>query len=309
MKDVRKSFGKNVILEDVNLVIEEGDILGVIGQSGSGKSTLLNLLTGFMEPTEGEITYYSSAVKGPRNLNDEIHHLKKEIGFTPQHNSFYPQLTVEENLIHFGKLYGVNSSTLMNNLNNLLQITKLADHRHKLALHLSGGMQKRLDISCSLIHKPKVLVLDEPTADLDPLLQEEILNLLQSVNKQGVTIVIASHHLDSIENICNKVAIVHKGKIHSAGSLEDVRKPFFRDHFTISISSGQNKDQIIAKLRKMPVQRIVDQGNKILIYPTQTEKTIAALLTIIKEENLYLHDLDLRHPSLNEVFQKIAQEK
>lgn len=224
LKGVGKSFRKTPVLQNVSMVIEDGDILGIIGRSGGGKTTLLNLITGFIEPTEGEVLYHSKAFNEKRDLNDNLNKIKKFFGFTPQHNSFYHKLTVRENLWHFGKLYDIDKDTLNNNISNLLNFTQLIDHQDKLADQLSGGMQKRLDISCSLVHKPKILVLDEPTADLDPILQKEILYMLKEVNKQGVTIVVASHQLDSIEQICNKVAIVHGGTIKSYGPINRLGK-------------------------------------------------------------------------------------
>jgi len=309
LKEVSKEYRNQAVLKEVNLAIEPGDILGIIGQSGSGKTTLLNLIAGFIEPSDGEVVYYSKVEGKEKNLNQNLHLLKKHIGFTPQHNSFYPKLTVIENLIHFGRLYGIDKQTLQNNIRSLLEFTELSKHQHKLAEHLSGGMQKRLDISCSLVHKPKILILDEPTADLDPLLQKEILHLLQEVNKQGITIVLASHHLDNIEHICNKVAIVHHGKVHSYGLIDDIKKPYFRDHFIINVHSGRDKEQILQKMKTLPFKKIIDQGNRLEIYPEDVEKTMKSLLSLIKEENLSLHDMDLRRPSLHEVFEKVAQEE
>jgi ABC-2 type transport system ATP-binding protein len=214
-----------------------------------------------------------------------------------------------ENLLHFGRLQDISRNDLKTNIKNLLSITKLDGHQDKLADHLSGGMQKRLDISCSLIHKPKVLILDEPTADLDPILQEEILHLLEQVNKHGVTIIIASHHLEGIEKICNKVAIVHNGKVHSHGKMDDIRKPYLKDHFTINVHPGEEKERVIARIRDLPVHKIVDQGSKLVIYPDDVEKTINHLITIIQDEKFHLMDMNLRKPSLHDIFRKIAQEK
>jgi len=309
LKEVSKDFKKHHILRDVNLTIQSGDILGVIGQSGSGKTTLLNMIAGFIEPSEGETVYISRAEGKERDLNKHLHQIKKHIGFTPQHNSFYPKLTVEENLIHFGRLYGMEKKTLNNNIDSLLEFTKLSHHRKKLASQLSGGMQKRLDISCSLIHKPKILILDEPTADLDPILQKEVLKLLQEVNKQGITIVIASHQLESIEKICNKVAIVHNHTVHTQGLMEDVKKPYALDNFVINVSSGKQKEQLIRRLQMHPFKKIIDQGHQIVIYPEDIEKTMTHLIGAIKEENMPLNNMDVRHPSLLEVFEKIILEK
>ncbi len=306
LKEVQKKFHHTLVLQDVSLSVEEGDILGVIGQSGSGKTTLLNLMAGFTEPTEGEVLFYTPAHQQGIDLNKNLHKLKGKLGYTPQHNSLYPKLTVEENLWHFGLLSGKERKMLKINVQNLLNFTHLIEHRKKLAEELSGGMQKRLDISCSLVHKPQVLILDEPTADLDPILQKEILHMLQEINKQGVTIIIASHHLDSIEHLCNKVIIVHNGKVHSHGLLEDVRRPYLRDHFTITLKPGQRKNEIIARIRSFPIRKIVDKGNSLIIYPENVQETTKHILNLIKEESLYLHDIDLRQPSLHEVFENIV---
>ncbi len=306
MKGVTKEYKNHRVLDDVNLIVEEGDLIGVIGQSGSGKTTLLNIMAGFIEPTEGEVTYFSKIDQSDKNLHKNFHKIKKYLGFTPQHNSFYHKLSVAENLLHFGKLYGIPHQTLITNIRSLIEFMHLEEDKHKLAEQLSGGMQKRLDISCSLVHKPKILILDEPTSDLDPILQKDVLNLLQEVNKQGVTIVLASHHLESIENICNKIVFIQKGKVTTQGLVDDVKKPFLRDHFTITLKSGLDKERLLARLKTIPLQKIVDEGKTLVIYPAQVEKAVASLLTIIKEENLYLHDMDLRKPSLNEVFEKLV---
>ena len=308
LKEVSKGYKKFQILRDINLTVESGDVLGVIGKSGSGKTTLLNLIAGFIEPTEGESVYVSRIDGKEKDLNKNLHKIKKHIGFTPQHNSFYPRLTVEENLRHFGRLYGLDKKTLNKNIDSLLEFTKLSHHRKKLATHLSGGMQKRLDISCSLIHKPRILILDEPTADLDPILQKEILHLLQEVNKQGVTIVIASHHLESIERICNKVAIVHKHTVHTHGFLEDIKKAYVQDHFLINVASGKQKELLLRRLQMHPFKKIVDHGHQLVIYPEDVEKTFSHLMGAIKEENLSPNNMDVRHPSLAEVFERIASE-
>ncbi|MBI2102972.1 ABC transporter ATP-binding protein [Candidatus Woesearchaeota archaeon] len=306
LREVTKEYRKRAVLQNVSLTIEEGDIFGVIGQSGSGKTTLLNLIAGFIEPTDGQVVYYPEGSTKEKDLHRNFSQIKRHIGYTPQHNSLYPKLTVQENLWHFGRLYKIDKQTLTTNIRNLLNFTHLFDYRHFLSEQLSGGMQKRLDLSCSLVHKPRLLILDEPTSDLDPILQKEIIHLLQEVNKQGVTIIIASHHLESIENICNKVAIIHQGKVHTHGLMEEVRKPYLKDHFTIRVRSVEQKQLLIDKLKVLPIQKIVDKGNSLVIYPSNIENTMANLLKIIKEENLFLHDLDLRRPSLNEIFEKIT---
>lgn len=306
VKEVSKVYHALPVLEEVSLAVEEGDLYGIVGQSGSGKTTLLNILTGFIPPSEGKVFFSLQATEQPKILTQNLHQLKKHLGFMPQHNAFYPRLTVKENLFHFGKLYGLQQATLVENAKSLLQFTQLFEHRNKLAEHLSEGMQRRLDLACSLIHKPRLLVLDEPTADLDPRLQEDILQLLQQVNQQGITIIMASHHLEGVENICNKVAIIHRGRVHTSGLLDDIKKPFLKEKLTINVRPGSNKQMLLDTLRKLPVEKIVDRGNQLVIYPADIERTINSLLHLIKEENLYLNDMDVRKPSLHEIFNRIT---
>ncbi|MEK6809601.1 MAG: ABC transporter ATP-binding protein [Nanoarchaeota archaeon] len=309
LKEVSKSFGKNGILQDVSMIIEEGDLWGIIGRSGSGKTTLLNLIAGFLEPTSGEVLHSFKVTEAPKSLHANLHKIKDQIGYAPQHNSFYPKLTVMENLLHFGQLYNLPKDILQNNIKSLMKATELIGHENKLAEYLSGGMQKRLDIACSLVHKPRILVLDEPTADLDPVLQKDIMNFLTQVNKQGVTLVIASHHLNLMEKVCNKVAIVHNGKVQSNGSLEEIRRPFLKDNFTISLVPGDDKERLISVLKTLPIEKIIDRQNHIIIHPKNIAQTITGLLTMIQDENLYLNDLNISRPSLDEIFEKITKMK
>ena len=300
LKGVSKSFRKNQVIQDINLSINEG-------LSGGGKTTLLNIIAGFVHPTDGEVVYVSKVTNSEKNLHKNLSKIKRHIGYTPQHNSFYPKLSVQENLFHFGKLYNLKHETLVGNIRNLLNFTHLIDHRNVLAEHLSGGMQKRLDISCSLVHKPKILILDEPTSDLDPILQQEILQLMKGVNQQGVTVIFASHHLEGVESVSSKIAMIHKGKLHAYGSLDEFKKPYTKDHLTINVQTGYAKDRMLSQLQQLPVNKIVDLDNKLEIYPDNVEETVKYLISVSKEENLDLHDLDLRKPTLGEVFLRIAR--
>lgn len=309
LKEVTKVFGKKVILDRINFSIEEGDIFGIIGQSGSGKTTLLNLIIGFYELDEGKILYQLDKNRKPKETHKNLSDVKRKFGFAAQLSSFYPKLTIKENLFHFGKLYGIKTSVLEKNRDNLLEFTKLKKHQNKLAEHLSVGMQKRLDLSCSLIHKPKVLLLDEPTADLDPILQKGILYLIKQANRQGITVIIASHHLNDVEQICNKVALLHKGKITTWGTIKEVKQPYLQRDSVIHIKAGEYHQKLLKYVKYLPINRVIDKGDSIVLYSSEIQNTLYHLINLTQKENIFLQDLDIKKPSLQEVFETIVKEK
>ncbi|MBU1111187.1 MAG: ABC transporter ATP-binding protein [archaeon] len=308
LKEVSKEFGNNLILDRVSLTVEEGDIYAIIGRSGSGKSTILNMMVGFLKPDEGEVAYYTLAGKEVK-LKDNYMKIKKIIGFTPQHLSFYPKLTVKENLLHFGRIYNVKDNILIENAKSLLKFTGLLEHRNLLAEELSGGMQKRLDIACSLVHKPKLLVLDEPVTDLDPLLANDILELIKEVNKQGVTVVIASHDLDDIEAICNKIAIINHGEVYQEGLVEEIRRPYLNKGSRISLRTGKNHEKFLEFAKTLPVSRIIDQRNRLILETNNFTQTIVQLAKKIEEEGLGMNHLEISQPSLKTILKDILKEQ
>ena len=218
LKGVSKRFGTRVVLDNVSLNVEEGEILGIVGMNGSGKTTLLKLFVGYYQPSKGAITYRG------RSLEHVKKDMLREIGFTAQESSFYPKLTVEENLLYFGSLYGLSGVLLTEHVERMLAFLDLMNQRHQLSEQLSGGMQRRLEMACSLVHDPKVLILDEPTEDLDPLLRRDILGLIKKVNDLGTTIILTSHLLGDVEALCDRIVVLHQGKVLRIGNVEQLRK-------------------------------------------------------------------------------------
>jgi len=240
-RNVKKRFGKRIILDGINLDIDEGEIFGIIGMSGSGKSTILRTLIGFYEPEAGDILFYSHKDKKYRSAIKNIVELRKTVGFAAQDPSFYPKLTIEENMMHFGALYKIPKKIIEENSKHLLELSELYDSRKQLAQTLSGGMEKRLSVACSLIHNPRVLILDEPTADLDPIRRKETWELIKALHKRGTTIVIASHFLEELEPVCTKIAILHDHKIASVGTPAQLKKYYGKSSLEAIFESVEKK--------------------------------------------------------------------
>ena len=218
LKGVTKRFKDNLVLENLNLDIPQGSIFGILGINGSGKTTILRLLVGYYKPTKGEVLYLNKKLKKVEGK------LRSEIGFTTQDSAFYPKLTVEENIKYFGALYGLPKKTIESNSDRILKLVELDHVRNRIAEQLSGGMQRRLDMACSLIHVPKVVILDEPTEDLDPLLRKDILHLIKKIAEIGTTVIITSHRLEDIEIVCDRVAILHNKSMIRSGTLDELKE-------------------------------------------------------------------------------------
>jgi ABC-2 type transport system ATP-binding protein len=319
IQSLSKRFKKKKILKNISLDIYEGEIFGLIGASGSGKTTLLKNLVGYLFPEEGDVKFrYDYFVKKKSNDGKPLYasvfkqqRLSKNLfGFASQEPSFYPKLTIKENLRYFGSLYNMQKKALESNIEILLSLMDLKHAENTLAGNLSGGMERRLDIACALIHDPEVLILDEPTSDLDPLLREHIWSLVQKINKKGTTIILASHHLSEVENFCSRIAIIKDGKIIDVASPARLKTKYAESQ-EIRIQSYPGNYANIAKSLKKPGSKVFDirvKGSELIIFSDQPQQVIHELLhtlEVLKEE---LIDIKVSRPGLDELFLKITGE-
>ena len=206
-KNINKLFNKTTILHNLNLDIYEGEIIALLGKSGCGKSTLLKILIGFYPPDKGHIFY------NEKNITKNFKEIRQISGFVSQENSFYEKLTVLENLSFFAKLYNVSSKDIKNRSEYLLDMVNLKHAKNILASNISGGMKRRLEFAISLIHNPKILILDEPLTGLDIEIRDELWKVIKDIRKSGVTIIISTHLLSSAQKHATRVAILNNYSI------------------------------------------------------------------------------------------------
>ncbi len=303
IKNLTKKFGKKTVLNNINLEIPYGKIFGIIGENGSGKTTLLNTIIGYYKPTSGKVLFQSLDVM------HDMQGIERRFGFATQNGAFYSKLTVEENLWYFGKLYGIEKKELKKRINSLLELVELDDARDVLAGNLSTGMQRRLEIACALIHKPTVLILDEPTEDLDPILRKEILALIRRINKSGVTIIITSHLLQDLEDLCDVIAVLHKGKILQVGTPEELIKSYGKKQILrLKIKSRNYQQFIKAMLKKGATIEDIDyEGNAVLLYTEKGEQLLNIALKTAKALKEKLEIVSLENIPLNIVFESLIR--
>jgi ABC-2 type transport system ATP-binding protein len=313
VNNVSKYYGEKVILSNISFDIMPGEILGLIGASGTGKTTLLNMLIGFIRPDKGEILFrfehllnlkenqlYRNVIKKPIEV-------KKMIGFAAQVPSFYPNLTVQENLEYFGSLFNMSRDALLSNIDALLDLMELKACRHQLAKNLSGGMQRRLDIACSLVHDPKVLILDEPTADLDPILRKHILSLVKLIKEKGTTVILSTHHLSEIENLCDRIAILKNGSIIEINTFSNIREKFITHKKLTIETNSKDYSKLLHKIPNALIHKQDIDNNELVIRTNEPNKLIRLLLKRADYIGEEINTFSLGTPNLDEIFVSITK--
>ncbi|MBN2881044.1 ABC transporter ATP-binding protein [Candidatus Woesearchaeota archaeon] len=312
--DVRKDFKGKRVLNNISFEVKSKEIVGIIGLSGSGKTTLLNLLIGFIKPTQGDVLFHAEHLleyddkNTFRSIFSRPREVRKTFGFASQYPSFYSELSVTENLQYFGSLYNLNHDSLKSNIVSLLHLMELFDARHVKAGSLSGGMQRRLDIACALIHDPKVLILDEPTSDLDTKLRKHIWHLLRRINEKGTTIILSSHHLEDLEYACDKIAVIHNNELVNFGAPDMLKNNYTSEvEIQVETVSAKYSDIVRAVGPLVAKAKTIEQDHKIKLYTSKVEDCLYKILHSIVASDDVLVDLIVSKPSLVEVFESLTK--
>lgn len=317
VRNLSKRFGNKIVLRNVNIEIFSGEILGLIGMSGHGKTTFLNTMIGFLRPEIGDVEFklehlldYENATDQFRSVYSSHDEAKHIFGFAAQNPSFYSELTVEENLDYFGALYGLSKDIRRTNTKILLNLIGIYSSRNVKARNLSGGMQKRLDIACALIHDPKILILDEPTADLDPVLRKQMWNIIKKINEKGTTILMASHFLDEVEAFCDRIAVLRKGEMIHVGTPDELKDAISNDEEIILQTYPGNYPYLIRHLggKKLGIKDVINDGQKITIYCKRAEGVLHRVLHLIEHSKETLVSVNVKKPSLDEIFEEFYKQ-
>ncbi len=214
--NITKRYGALTALDGVSLRIEAGEFFGLLGPNGAGKSTLMSLVAGLRAPDAGSI------MLDGRPLTSADPSARLALGLVPQHIALYPKLSAEQNLRVFGQLYGLGGSVLRDRITEGLEAMQLADRRRDLVQTFSGGMQRRLNIVASLLHRPKLLLCDEPTVGVDPQSRNAIFEFLEKLNREGLTVIYSTHYMEEATRLCSRIGIIDHGKIHALGTLDEL---------------------------------------------------------------------------------------
>lgn len=303
IKDLVKKYDDNIAVDNINLSIEEGEIYGILGPNGAGKSTTISLICSLLFPTSGEIKIFGEDIR--KNLKS----IKKQLGLVPQNIALYKDFTAYENVKFFGELYGLRGQRLNEAIDNSLEFTGLLEVKKKKAEKFSGGMLRRLNIACAIVHSPKILIMDEPTVGIDPQSRNNIMQSVKKLNKDGVTIIYTTHYMEEAESLCGKIAIIDKGKIIVEGTKEEL-KDIVSDKKIFSVGVDDIYKVNLEALRNVEgVSDISIDNNNVIITSAKEVNNISEIIKAISNKNLKINDLGFKEITLETVFLSLTGKK
>jgi ABC-2 type transport system ATP-binding protein len=222
LRSVTKRYGALTALDGVSLDVARGEFFGLLGPNGAGKSTLMSLIAGLRSADAGGIELDGEPLSAA-NAN-----ARRTLGLVPQNIALYQELTADENLRIFGELYGLRGDDLRGRIQDALEAVQLVERRRDLVKHFSGGMQRRLNLVAALLHRPKLLLCDEPTVGVDPQSRNAIFEYLERLNRDGLTVIYSTHYMEEATRLCSRIGIIDHGKLHALGTLDELltRLPF-----------------------------------------------------------------------------------
>lgn len=290
--NVCKSFKTVKALNDVTLEINKGEFFGLLGPNGAGKSTAMNLLIGYLSADSGNIYINGEEVK-----TDELN-FRKEIGFVPQSIALYDELSAEENLKIFGSLYDIPKKELEEAINSYLNAVGLYDRRKEEVRNYSGGMKRRLNLITALLHKPKVLLCDEPTVGVDPQSRNAIFDFLEKLNGEGLTIVYTTHYMEEAERLCNRVAIIDTGRIIALGTPDELLQMLpTSEHIYITKNNLTALNINVFKL----YGEIIDNTERYELRLNKEAK-LSSFFSTLENASVSTQNVTIQKPTLEELF-------
>jgi ABC-2 type transport system ATP-binding protein len=290
-----KKFGDFVAVDNLDLRVRVGEIFGFLGPNGAGKTTTIRMMCGLMRQSKGTIRIYGYSIPEERS------ELIKITGYMAQRFSLYEDLSVYENMEFFGKLYGLNGENLRSRIRELLEFLDLKDVKDRLAGRLSGGMKQRLALGVALIHRPKLLVLDEPTAGVDPPIRRAFWEYLRGLNKEGTTILVTTHYMDEAEN-CDRIGLMNRGRLVAEGTPKELKRRVFGGDLVEVVLEGYIQGGVIKDFLNVKDLKYVDGETVLRIILKDASKELPSMLRRLDSMGLKVQSAEPINVTLEEVF-------
>jgi ABC-2 type transport system ATP-binding protein len=300
VENLVKRYGDLIALDHFNLEVKEGEIFGLLGPNGSGKTTAINCILSLLKYDKGSIEVYD------KPMSPDAYDIKRNIGIIMQNVAVFDELTVFENIDYFCGMYISDKKKRRELVEEAIDFVGLKDFRKFYPKKLSGGLLRRLNIACGIAHKPKLIILDEPTVAVDPQSRNNILEGIQRLNREGATIVYTSHYMEEVEEICTRIAIMDKGKIIATGTNDEL-KGMINTGEKLTVEIFKIENSILEGVRNLPNILSAEYSGNLIVAKSSTGKNnIVALLDYLKSKNITVGKVYSEPPTLNDVFLEIT---
>lgn len=300
IENLVKRYKDLIALDHLNLDIKEGEVFGLLGPNGSGKTTAINCLLSLLTFDKGKIEIFGE------EMTPDNYKAKREIGIIMQNVAVFNELTVYENIDYFCGLYINDKATRKKYVDEAIAFVGLEKFVKFYPKKLSGGLLRRLNIACGIAHKPKLIILDEPTVAVDPQSRNKILEGIQELNKNGATVIYTSHYMEEVEQICTRIAIIDKGKNIAIGTKDELKK-MIRNTETVTIEILSTDEKIMSQLRELPhVYEVNFADGKLEIKCSGGKHNLIRILGVLSENDAAFGRVYSEQPTLNDVFLEIT---
>ncbi len=300
IENLVKRYGDLVAVDHFNLEIEEGEIFGLLGPNGSGKSTTIHCLLSLLTYDKGHIEIFG------KEMTPTGYDIKKDIGIIMQNVAVFEELTVYENIDYFCGLYIKNKAERERLVEEAIDFVGLTEYRKFYPKKLSGGLLRRLNIACGIAHKPKLIILDEPTVAVDPQSRNKILEGIRELNRQGATIIYTTHYMEEVEQICTRIAIMDKGRNVALGTKDELKAMIDLGE-TIQMELSDFSEEISDAVRALPhVINVSFENGLLKVRFSKGKHNLLRLLDLLKDKEIVFGNVHSELPTLNDVFLEIT---
>lgn len=303
MKDVVKRYGSKLSVDHLNLEVQEGEIFGLLGPNGAGKSTSISMICGLLPKDQGSIKVDGISIE------DQPLEVKRRIGLVPQDLALYEQMSAMDNVAFFAKLYGLRGQQLKERVEEALSFVGLQDRAKERPSTFSGGMKRRLNIACSITHRPKLIIMDEPTVGIDPQSRNHILESVRTLNEMGSTVIYTSHYMEEVAAISDRVAIMDQGHVIACGTQQELRARVAQEERIILTADGVT-EELIQEMKLHPrVGRVTQLDHRLEIYVPSAQEELQDILFICGKHGTTLRSLQCEEPDLETLFLSLTGRK
>lgn len=302
VKELVKQYGDFNAVKGITFDIKEGEIFSLLGPNGAGKTTTISMLSTLYTPTAGDASI------GGYSVSKEPMAVKQVIGVVPQELALYEDLTARENLIFWGQMYGLSGKSLHSRVDEVLEQIGLVDKAKNRVKTYSGGMKRRVNIGAGLLHKPRLLFMDEPTVGIDPQSRRAILDTVKDLNQQGMTVLYTTHYMEEAAELSDRVGIIDHGELIALGTQKELTQKVGETE-TLILHLGENDDPETLARSLVETENVLEAiatDHEVSVVAQEAEDVLAAVVTKANERGIKIHSIDIREPNLEAVFLQLT---